>query len=479
VEPAREIGADGMERVWSRHSQKRLAAAAAAAPGTAGATKRAPGAVSAAGGSVGADGGRLAEYLALRKGARATATWVNDDHGAGDVAGSGKGGRKGRGAAEAPHASEHGDGDARGDGHAPAAAPAAHAGSGGTSSGGGGAGGSDLDFLRSKVVRTLDEEDDDSEEEGEEGDDDGSRADGEVDEAGSALPTARPPPGPPAPAAAAVAPPPLATLEGDADVGETGRLFVRNLPFTATEEEVRSHFATWGRLADVRLLKDAKGASKGYGYVTFVVPERAVTALAAADARPFQGRILHVIPARPEPKPPAEEEGGGGAGGGTSSFKRKREEERKAAAGSAHERENVWNSLFIRGDTTLAATAAALNVREGEVLDREGGNMAVRLALAETRLIADTKAFLLDNGVALPAFEAGLAATATASGAGAGSGPAVARSDTVVLVKSLPFDADAAALRSLFARHGVVTRFVLPPSRAIGIVELADARQAK
>ena len=54
-----------------------------------------------------------------------------------------------------------------------------------------------------------------------------------------------------------------AAVPEDADVGETGRLFVRNLPYTATDEELQAHFARWGATAEVRVVRDARGRATG------------------------------------------------------------------------------------------------------------------------------------------------------------------------------------------------------------------------
>jgi hypothetical protein len=61
----------------------------------------------------------------------------------------------------------------------------------------------------------------------------------------------------------------------------------------------------------------------------------------------------------------------------------------------------VWNTLFVRSDPAVAAAAAALGVERGAVLDVDARNLAVRAALAETRVVADTKAFLAAAGVRL------------------------------------------------------------------------------
>ena len=83
--------------------------------------------------------------------------------------------------------------------------------------------------------------------------------------------------------------------------------------------------------------------------------------------------------------------------------------------------EDSWNSLFVRSDTAIEATAAELGVSKGQILDKEGGNMAVKAALAETQVIERTKQYLKDQGVDVAKF----------SGNRSGS----KRSKTVIIVK--------------------------------------------
>ena len=74
----------------------------------------------------------------------------------------------------------------------------------------------------------------------------------------------------------------------DEPVEETGRLFIRNIPFSTTEEELREIFQPHGALTEVHIPLDDNQRSRGFGYVTFVVPECAVMAMSILD-----GNIFH------------------------------------------------------------------------------------------------------------------------------------------------------------------------------------------
>lgn len=93
----------------------------------------------------------------------------------------------------------------------------------------------------------------------------------------------------------------------------TQNLYIGNLPFTATEEEVRAHFSQHGEVKSVRLITDRyTGQPRGFGFVE-MEDEGATKAQQSLDGADFGGRALKVNPARPK-----EERGSGGGdrGGG-------------------------------------------------------------------------------------------------------------------------------------------------------------------
>ncbi len=84
-------------------------------------------------------------------------------------------------------------------------------------------------------------------------------------------------------------------------------IYVGNLPFTATEEDVRQAFAAHGQVASVALIKDKMtGKARGFGFVEMPVEAEANAAIQAMNGKNFMGRALVVNPARPR------EEGGFG-----------------------------------------------------------------------------------------------------------------------------------------------------------------------
>uniref|UniRef100_A0A669ED58 Probable RNA-binding protein 19 n=1 Tax=Oreochromis niloticus TaxID=8128 RepID=A0A669ED58_ORENI len=245
--------------------------------------------------------------------------------------------------------------------------------------------------------------------------------------------------------------------EEEEDVSESGRLFIRNLPYTCTEEDIKELFSKHGPLSDVLFPIDTlTKRPKGFAFVTYMIPENAVTALAQLDGHIFQGRMLHLLPSTAK-----KEKSDSDAGGpGSSSYKRQKDAKTKALSSSSHN----WNTLFLGTSAVADAIAEKYNTTKSQVLDHESkGSVAVRMALGETQIVQETRQFLLDNSVSLDSF----------------SQAAAARSNTVILVKNLPAGVQASELEELFSPYGSLGRVLLPPSGLTAIVEFLEPTEAK
>ena len=83
------------------------------------------------------------------------------------------------------------------------------------------------------------------------------------------------------------------------------RLYVGNLPFDATREDIKAAFEAYGEVHDVSLITDRDtGRPRGFGFVE-MDGEGAMKAIEGLDSKDFQGRDLTVNEAR-------ERSGGGG-----------------------------------------------------------------------------------------------------------------------------------------------------------------------
>jgi RNA recognition motif-containing protein len=95
-------------------------------------------------------------------------------------------------------------------------------------------------------------------------------------------------------------------------------IYVGNLPYTATEEDVTGLFAEYGPVDRVKIITDREtGRSKGFAFVTLGDQSQLNASIEALDGQDFQGRALRVNASEPkEPRPGGFRGGGGGGGGG-------------------------------------------------------------------------------------------------------------------------------------------------------------------
>jgi RNA recognition motif-containing protein len=89
-------------------------------------------------------------------------------------------------------------------------------------------------------------------------------------------------------------------------------IYVGNLPYTATEEDVTDLFAAYGPVERVKIITDREtGRSKGFAFVTLGDQSQLNAAIEALDGQDYQGRALRVNASEPKEARP----GGGGGGG--------------------------------------------------------------------------------------------------------------------------------------------------------------------
>jgi RNA recognition motif-containing protein len=110
----------------------------------------------------------------------------------------------------------------------------------------------------------------------------------------------------------------------------SNKLFVGNLSFDTTENDLQDAFAAHGTVTETNLMMDrATGRPRGFGFITMSSPEEAQKAIEALNGAQLGGRALTVNIARPrEDRPPGggggrgprREYGGGGGGGGRNRY---------------------------------------------------------------------------------------------------------------------------------------------------------------
>ncbi|KAF4586102.1 Multiple RNA-binding domain-containing protein 1 [Pleurotus pulmonarius] len=256
-------------------------------------------------------------------------------------------------------------------------------------------------------------------------------------------------------AASAVPPPPASPQDiARETILQTGRLFVRNLTFSCTQDEVETLFKPLGDIAQVHIPLDSlTKQSKGLAYVTFRQSSCALAAYEALDRKSFQGRLLHILPAVDRKGNIQIEEGSGKK----KTVKDERNQNRKSAAGN----EFNWSMLYMNSDAVASSVATRMNISKSEILNPESDNAAVKLALAETHIINETKTYLESQGVILESFAAR------------------ARSDTTILVKNIPFGTTAEQIREMFEQHGGLARVLVPPAGTMAVVDFEHPDEAQ
>ena len=241
---------------------------------------------------------------------------------------------------------------------------------------------------------------------------------------------------------------------------ENGRLFIRNLCYTCKEEELEKLFTPYAPIVEINMpIDNFSKKPKGFAYVTFMFPEKALKAFNELDGTIFQGRMLHIIPARNKKEQESNDER-------ADSFKSKKETELKKKAQSGHN----WNSLFINQDSVANLMASRYNIDKSEIFDVHGtgkkkSNIAVKLAVGETQIVNDMRKFLVRNGVKLDSFNN------------------TERSKTVVLIKNLPNNTNESELREMFTKAKVteesIKRFVMPDYGMAALVEFGERQEAR
>ncbi|EEQ86304.1 pre-rRNA processing protein Mrd1 [Blastomyces dermatitidis ER-3] len=243
----------------------------------------------------------------------------------------------------------------------------------------------------------------------------------------------------------------------DANIGqlrETGRLFVRNLLYNASESDLESLFSPFGKIDEVHVAFDTRHSkSKGFAYVQYADPEAAIQAFKTLDGKVFQGRLLHILPASSKKTYKLDE-----YELSKLPLKKQQQIKRKQEAASSN---FSWNSLYMNADAVMSSVSERLGISKSELLDPTSSDAAVKQAHAETHVIQETKAYFSSHGVNLDSFKKR------------------ERGNTAILVKNFSFGVKADDLRQLFEPFGQIKRLLMPPSGTIAIVEFVMADECQ
>jgi len=94
------------------------------------------------------------------------------------------------------------------------------------------------------------------------------------------------------------------------------KIYVGNLPYDITEDELRQEFAAFGEVTSVSIIMDRySGRPKGFGFIEMTVVAEGQAAITGMNGKTLRERTLNVSAARPRSDDRSGGFGGGGGGG--------------------------------------------------------------------------------------------------------------------------------------------------------------------
>ncbi len=234
--------------------------------------------------------------------------------------------------------------------------------------------------------------------------------------------------------------------ESDEEDDGNARVFLSNIPYGASEEQVEALCERYGAVSEVHLPIDAKSRKrKGYGFMTYVLPSDADRCVEGLHGSAFQGRVLTArrADARPADHAPISRK-----------FADKRAEERKQQAAT----EDTKSREFISASAAQDAAAQRSGTSKTTLFDPTSSDAAVASTLAESAAQNEARTYFSTKGYSLDAST---------------------KSRTALLVKNLPASTSVSDVRTLFAQSGVVSDVLLAPSHTSAIIEFEHSSEAR
>ena len=317
-------------------------------------------------------------------------------------------------------------------------------------------------------------------------------------------------------------------------IEESGRLFVRNLNYGCSQDDLEKVFSQYGEITEIHFPIDkTTSLPKGYAYVEFMFPENAKKAYDELNGTIFQGRNFHLIPSEPKPESrpnaygrlPRQVVPSESVQRVNSTETGKQNEENLGENGQKTNEQPVEqiNNTASQKRLLLGATSAeAVQPQQQIETNSKAPQIASSSSYKEDKMLKQKQTasrgsnwnilFLGQNALADVVSEARgveksklltqhsrkepIAVRMALGDATAveemrrfliGNGieldsfdnPKAPRSRTVILVKNLPNSTKKDNLQALFERHGRVGRVIMPPNGLTAIVEMEEPVEAK
>ena len=240
------------------------------------------------------------------------------------------------------------------------------------------------------------------------------------------------------------------------------RLYLRNIPFEITEDDIREKFEKFGTINEIHIPINYKtNQSFGYAYISYETVESSIMAINKMDGEYFMGRRLHISIAEEKYNKPQSELKINYNQKDKSSYKKEKTTKLKLN----YKDETNWNYLFLNQNAVVDAVAKRLKIKKEDLLSQNNADIAVQIAAMETTIINETKEWLKQQGINLDILK--------------GKRQDCVRSKTIILVKNISNKTKKENLQNLLERYGNLVRFLLSPSNTLAICEYVNKKHAE
>ena len=240
------------------------------------------------------------------------------------------------------------------------------------------------------------------------------------------------------------------------------RLYLRNIPFEITEEDLRSKFEKYGTISEIHIpINHKTNQSFGYAYISYETVESSIMAINKMDGEYFMGRRLHISIAEEKYSKPQSELKINYNSKDKSSYKKEKTYKLKLN----YKDETNWNYLFLNQNAVIDAVAKRLKIKKEDLFSQNNADVAVQIAAMETTIINETKEWLEQQGINLDILK--------------GKRQDCIRSKTIILVKNISNKTKKENLQILLERYGNLVRLLLSPSNTLAICEYVNKKHAE
>ena len=240
------------------------------------------------------------------------------------------------------------------------------------------------------------------------------------------------------------------------------RLYLRNIPFEITEDDIRQKFEKYGQINEIHIPINYKtNQSFGYAYISYETVESTIMAINKMDGEYFMGRRLHISIAEEKYSKPQSELKPKFNPKDKSSYKKEKTNKLK----TNYNDETNWNYLFLNQNAVIDTISKRLKISKEELLNQNNADIAIQISAMETTIINETKEWLKQQGINLDVLK--------------GKRQDCIRSKNIIFVKNISNITKKENLQNLLERYGNLVRLLISPSNTLAICEYVNKKHAE